>query len=160
VETRLANWPGVYRDGDGRLVGLWGLAAEPVSAHEVRVDGHGVAWAWCALDPLFIVPLLGHSARVSSRCPTTGERIDLTVTPGAVSEVTPTSAVMSLLVPECAFDAEVRQTFCHFVHLFSSPDAAAPWTAEHDGTFTLSVPDAAEVGRRLAACAFPAVSAG
>jgi hypothetical protein len=41
---------------------------------------------------------------------------------------------------------------------FSSPAAADAWTAQHTRMFWLPVPEAAEVGRRLAARAFAATS--
>lgn len=112
---------------------------------------------WCALDPLFIVPLLGAPAVVTSTCPTTGEPIRLRVTATGVQALEPASTVVSLLVPDGPFDADVRQTFCHFVHFFASPAAADAWVAANPGGFWLPVADAAEVGRRLAAEAFPAI---
>ena len=55
--------------------------------------------------------------------------------------------MVSFLVPEQQFDATVLQSFCHFVHFFASPDAAASWTAEHPGTFSLSIDDAYRLGK-------------
>jgi hypothetical protein len=157
VGARLADWPGVYLDGDGGVVGLWGLAVEAVSEHRSEVEGAGTAWAWCALDPLFIVPILGTRARVSSNSPTTGETVEFRINPTSVMELRPASAVVSLLVPQADFDDTVRQTFCHFVHYFGSTETARAWTATHEGTFTCPVDEAADVGRRLAAASFPAL---
>ena len=158
VDARLRSWPGVYLDGAGRLVGLWGLAVEAVSAHQARIADRASVWMWCALDPLFIVPLLGAAAVVASTCPTTTEPIHLSVSADGEATVEPASTVVSLLMPDGPFDAEVRQTFCHFVHFFASPAAADAWVAANPGGFWLPVADAAEVGRRLAAEAFPAIS--
>jgi len=155
VERRFASWPGVYLDGAGRLVGLWGIATEAVSEHRLDIDGQGTVWTWCAFDPLFLVPILGARGRVDSRCPTTAQPVKLTVDADGIRGVAPESAVVSFLLPDGPFDAEVRQTFCHFVHFFNSPAAADSWTADHPGTFWLSVADAAEVGRRLAREVFP-----
>jgi alkylmercury lyase len=114
---------------------------------------------WCALDPLFIVPVLGPpGAEVASTSPTTGEPIHLRIGPDGVSAVEPASAVVSFVLPDGRFDDDVRQAFCHFVHFFASPAEADAWTAQRRGTFWLAVADAAEVGRRLAARAFPAVT--
>jgi alkylmercury lyase len=134
------------------------MAVEAVSPHAARIADQGAVWMWCALDPLFIVPLLGADAAVSSTCPTSGDPVRLTVTATGVATVEPATTVVSLLMPDCPFDDAVRQTFCHFVHFFASPAAADGRTAQHPGTFWLPVTDAAEVGRRLAARVFPAVT--
>jgi alkylmercury lyase len=159
VELRLRSWPGgAYLDGDRHLVGLWGMAVGEVSPHQARLDNQAAVWMWCALDPLFILPALGTAAEVSSACPTTGEPIHLHVGPHDVSAVQPASTVVSFLLPDGPFDDDVRQAFCHFVHFFVSAAAADTWTAQRPGTFWLPVADAAEVGRRLAARAFPALT--
>jgi alkylmercury lyase len=103
--------------------------------------------AWCAWDTLFLPELLGETARVTSRCPRTGREISLTVTPDGPADLAPPETVISFLVPETRFDANVIQSFCHFVHFFVSPAAVASWTAEHPGTFPLSVDDAYRLGK-------------
>ena len=152
VGERLHGWPGVFFDGDGRVVGFWGVATEEMS-HRVEI-GDAATWAWCAFDPLFIMPLVGRTARVSSQCPVTGETVSLTVTPDAVVQVHPADATVSFLTPDRRFDADVRVTFCHYVLFFASRDAGERWTADHPGTFLLSVQEAAEVGRRTARAVF------
>jgi hypothetical protein len=64
--------------------------------------------------------------------------------------------VVSFLVPEQRFDSNVLQSFCRFVHFFASPDAAARWTAEHPGTFQLSIDDAYRLGQLTNQAAFGA----
>lgn len=158
VEARLEAWPGVYRDDTGRLAGFWGLATEAVTGERVEFDGVS-GWAWCAFDPLFIAPLLGAEARVDSACPQSGEPVRLVVTPEGVRDLEPAEAVVSFLLPDGPFDADVRATFCHFVHFLASPAAGDAWTAEHPGTFWVPVADAFEVARRLNSITFPAVMA-
>ena len=157
VAARLQSWPGVFLNRDGHVVGLWGMAAEAVSAHKLRLAGHDPVWTWCALDPLFIVPLLGDAAEVSSTCPTTGGPIQLRIGVDGALAAEPASTVVSFIMPDGPFDADVRQSFCHFVHFFASPAAADQWVAQHAGTFWVPVGNAAEVGRRLATGAFPAI---
>ena len=55
---------------------------------------------------------------------------------------------------------DVIESFCHFVHFFSSRDAGETWTAEHDGTFLLSLEEAFELGRMVNARNFPSVVEG
>jgi alkylmercury lyase len=146
LDETLEHSPGVFRDDQRRIVGFMGLSVAPISDHRILIDGRSLR-AWCAWDTLFLPELLGETARVSSRCPSTGIEISLTVTPDGPAELTPRETVVSFLVPERRFDANVLQSFCHFVHFFASPDAAASWTAEHPGTFALSVDDAYRLGK-------------
>jgi alkylmercury lyase len=160
VKARLATWPMVYLDPDGRLVGLMGLSSQRVSEHRVEIDRLGVAWAWCALDPLFIIPVLATTGRVTSKCPVTAETIRFTLGPDGINDLTPNSAVVSALLPDTAFDHNAIQTFCHFVHFFASPAAANQWTADQPNTFMIHASQAAIVGRTLAHAAFPTAAGG
>jgi hypothetical protein len=157
VASRLASWPGVFLNGDGHVVGLWGMAAEAVSAHQLRLAGHDPVWLWCALDQLFIVPLLGDAAELSSICPTPGEPIHLRIGAEGALAAVPASTVVSFVMPDGPFDADVRQSFCQFVHFLASPAAGDEWVSGHPGTFWVRVAEAAHVGQRLAAGAFPAI---
>ena len=132
-----------------------GVATAEMS-HRVEI-GDAVTWAWCAFDPLFIMPLVGRTARVSSPCPVTGQMVSLTVTPDAVVQVHPAGAAVSSLIPDRPFDADVLVTFCHYVMFCASRDAGERWSADHPGTFLLSVDEAADLGRRTARAAFPQV---
>ena len=114
--------------------------------HRIHVGGRTLS-AWCAWDTLFLPELLGEALRVTSRSPTSGAAISLTVTPTGPIDLQPAETVVSFLLPETNFDADVIQRFCHFVHFFASPDDAEQWTCEHPGTFLLSVDDAYRLGQ-------------
>jgi hypothetical protein len=146
VET-LEGWPGVFRDDQGRVVGFWGLAV-PKMDHRFQAEGGKPIYAWCALDPFLIVPVIGRAARVESKDPVTGEAITMTVTPDGVEDVSPASAVVSFLVPDRPFDQDVIQSFCHFVLNFASRDSAERWASEREGIVLLPVADAFQVGIR------------
>lgn len=137
--------PGLYLDAQGRAVGFWGLALEGMP-HRMTVRGRELR-AWCAWDTLFLPELLDETAYVASTCPTTGEAIDLVIGPEGVREVRPATAVLSFLRREQPFDADAIKTFCHFVHFFVSAEAAERWTAQHPGTFVLSLADGARIAR-------------
>lgn len=146
VEDRLAEWPGVFRDGVGRLVGFWGLATAPMT-HRLRV-GNAVRWTWCAWDPLFIARIVG-DATVATVDPMTGEAISYRVArDGSVADVTHPDGLLSFLRPTAPWDGDVITTFCHFVHHFGSAVSAEQWVADHPGTFTLSLPAARLLARR------------
>lgn len=155
VAATLAELPGIYRDGRGRVVGFGGLSVIEMP-HRLDVDGRQL-YAWCAWDTLFLPLVLDERAKVSSACPTTGEPITLTASPEGLSDVTPSDAVVSFLLPgEQGFSGDVIRSFCHFVNFFASEEAAETWIAEHEGTFQLSIEDAFELARFWAARAFGA----
>ena len=147
AEESLRSWPGVFWDDHKRVVGFWGLAVgrlEPT--HRIEVDGRTV-YGWCAWDTLFLTEILGKETHVESGDPVTGEPVRLTVTPEGVKEVDPEGAVVSFLLPDGAFGADVVQSFCHFVHFFASRESAERWASDHPGTFLFSVHEAFELGR-------------
>ena len=146
LDPALDAAPGVFRDDLGRVTGFMGLSVVEVGDHRLLIDGRTLS-ARCAFDTLFLPELIGETAHVSSRCPATGERISLTVTSAGVTDLAPPEAVVSYLVPEKGFDADVVHSFCDFVYFFASPDAAATWTAERPGTFPLTVEDVYRLGQ-------------
>jgi alkylmercury lyase len=160
VEELLASWPGVFLDEDGTVIGFWGLTITRLSpAHRLEVKGREL-FAWCAWDTLFLPGLIDATARVESVCPTTSETISLVVSTRGAVETSHPGAVVSFLVPNRDFDADVIQSFCHFVHFFASREAGEVWTAEHPGTFLLSLAEAFELGRLVNALNFPSELGG
>lgn len=155
VEELLGSWPGVFLDGDQRVVGFWGLTIHELSpTHRLNLNGRQL-FAWCAWDTLFLPGILGASLDVRSVCPTTGETISLVVTPSGVVKTSRPDAVVSFLLPDRDFDADIIQSFCHYVYFFASAEAGAAWTAQHPGTFLLALEDAFDLGRRVNALNFP-----
>jgi alkylmercury lyase len=146
VTALLDRWPGVFRNSEGNVVGFWGLAiGELRHTHRFEVDGRAL-YGWCAWDTLFLPGILERTGRVTSTCPTTGEEIELLVGPGGVVETSHPGAVVSFLPPDGAFDADMVQRFCHFVHLFATPEAGEAWVAERPGTFLLSLHEGFNLG--------------
>jgi alkylmercury lyase len=147
VTAILDGWPNVFYDQHRRVIAFWGLAL-PEMPHRLEIAGR-VLHAWCAFDPLFIVPLLGAPARVASTCPVTAQPVSLTVTPDGVSDLVPAGTVVSFLVPTRPWDEDVIRSFCHQVLYLAAEEAGRRWMATHPGTFLLSVEQAFEVGRRF-----------
>ncbi|HEV8565455.1 MAG TPA: organomercurial lyase, partial [Actinomycetota bacterium] len=103
VEQLLATWPGVYLDGDGSVIGFWGLTINKLSpTHRLEVDGREL-FAWCAWDTLFLPGILGATASVESVCPTTGDMVSLVVSSERVLQVSHPGAVVSFLLPDRDF---------------------------------------------------------
>jgi alkylmercury lyase len=158
TEELLASWPGVFRDDGGNVVGFWGLAiGKLVPTHAIQLEGRRL-FAWCAWDTLFLPGILGAEVRVESTCPVTQETISLLVHPDGIRETSHPQAAVSFLLPSTDFDADVIQSFCHFVHFFVSRGAGESWTAEHPGTFLLSLEDAFELGRLVNDRNFPTLA--
>lgn len=149
VAEQLQNWPGVYYDREQRVIGFWGLAIAPMPPHGLRVDGRQL-YAWCAWDTLFLPALLGATAEVESVCRASGAPVRLTITPRSIVSAEPARVLVSFLLPEAeAVNENVITSFCHYVHFFSSREAANPWRHEHPETFLLPLEDAWEIGRRV-----------
>ncbi len=148
--NQLTEWPGVYLDEAKRLIGFWGLTVEPISTHLVTTES-GSSWAWCALDPLFILPLIGERGTVAARSGATGTPVELEVAPDKASRVLPGDEVyVSFLVPSGPFTDDVRLTFCDYVLFFDGKPAADRWTSEHPGTTAMPLDAAAAIGRAMA----------
>ncbi len=147
--SQLAEWPGVYLDDAKRVIGFWGLTVEPISTHLVTTAS-GSSWAWCALDPLFILPLIGERGTVAAQSGATGTPIELDVAPDQARRVSPGDEVyVSFLVPSGPFTDDVRLTFCDYVLFFDGKPAADRWTNEHPGTTAMPLDAAAAIGRAM-----------
>ncbi len=153
LTAALGRLPSIEFDREGNVVGS-GLTLTP-TPHHFQVGGHEL-FTWCALDTLFFPAILKQPARVQSRCPVSGVKVQLKVTPEGVELLEPTSAVVSLVIPE-ALEAccDVRGSFCNQVHFFSSAEVASRWLTEHPGPIILPVEDAYQLGRMLAEHLFP-----
>lgn len=149
VHDRLAAWPGVYRDEQQDVIGFWGLTVTDMPPHRYRT-GRADLSVWCAFDPLFITPILGESADVNSVDADTGEPVALTVTADGRVDSLHSEMVLSFLDPTGRFDADVIQSFCHYLHYFTTREHGERWTARHPGTYLLELAEAAELGRRYA----------
>jgi alkylmercury lyase len=148
VAAELQRWPGVFRDEHGDVIGYAGLTVREMGQHRIHMEGRALS-TWCAYDTLFLPELLGQTVGVTSGSPASAQEISLTVGADGVRDLQPEEAVVSFLIPDTAFDDNVIQSFCHYVHFFGSEQDAAAWTSAHDETFTISVEDAFEVGRRV-----------
>jgi alkylmercury lyase len=151
LEQRLMRLPDTEFDQEGNIVG-WGVTLVP-TRHRFQIDGKFL-YTWCAFDTVLFPPTLGETAQVHSTCPATGQPITFVATPsGVVKELTPVSAIMSLIVPaersEC-----VRATFCEQSLFFRSELAAAGFLATHPEALILSIEEAAHVGKLVADARF------
>jgi len=139
------------RDQDGNGVGIAGLSQNQ-HPHRFTVNGIPLA-TWCAWDSLFLPVMLQQTAEVSSSCPTTGEVIQLTITPQGATSYQPASTVISIVIPQPTTKGlesveEIWMTFCHHVHFFASLQAAQEWVATRGQQIAiLTIEEAFELGR-------------
>ncbi|WP_265445083.1 organomercurial lyase MerB [Flexivirga meconopsidis] len=149
IHAALPNLPSIELDAQARVIGM-GITLTP-TAHRFEVQGTRL-YTWCALDTLIFPALIGRTAHVTSSCHATGEPVRLTVSPDHVFDITPADAVVSIVTPDDV--SAVRTSFCNEVHFFASPEAAAPWLAEHPGATVLPITDAFALGQGMAANQF------
>ncbi len=147
VVATLKAWPGVFWDDEARVVGFWGLAI-PEMDHRFHAENGKPMYAWCALDPFLIVPVIRRPARVESKDPVTGEPITMTVTPQGITDLSPATAVVSFIAPNKPFDFDVIESFCRYVLNFASRESAERWASGREGIVLLPAEDAFEVGLR------------
>ena len=154
VADRLSQLFAVYRDDRERVIGIWGLFLIE-TPHRLLVDGRQL-YAGCAGDALFLPFVLDRRTHVESTDPTNGERITMVVSPDGVSDLAPTGAATSLMIPtkEGIGSDDPRGNVCANHHFFGSKDAAQAWTAEHSGVVPLSIEDGFTISRWWAARLF------
>ncbi len=140
-------------DSSGNVVG-WGLTFIP-TPHRFLVQGQQF-YTWCALDALTYPALLQVVASVESSCPVSGTPVMLSITPAGVHDLTPASAVVSVVIPgqgsACEGD---RGSFCTQSLFFRSRRDALTWQISSPNARLLSVAEAYQVGRLIARYRFP-----
>lgn len=140
------------RDDDDQIVGAMGLS---LNGHPHRLEVAGTALsAWCALDTLFLPALLDQTARIESPSPVTGDRVRLRVSPERVEEVSPASAVISIVLVDLGRDdmasvEAIWSAFCDHVHYFATRDEAERWAAGRGDIAILTVDEGFALGRRV-----------
>ncbi len=103
-------------DSAGNVVGF-GLSQLP-TAHQFTLNGQSL-YNWCALDTFLYTALLGQPSQVISHCPVTAQRITLTMVPAGISEQTPASSVISIVIPDRSIADCRRSAFCNHGHFFA-----------------------------------------
>ena len=149
-ERRVSNL--AERNPDGTITGVLGLSLEPTG---YRLDlGEGERGTWCALDTLFLPPLLASAASVSSSCAVTGAPVGLHLdAAGTLLAADPDTLHLTVPVLDPVTaprdHASLRSTFCAHSRFAVDRDAADR-LADPEATAVLHVQDAAALGRRIA----------
>lgn len=150
IAAHLARVPDTEFDEQGHIVG-WGITIVPTQ-HRFALAERAL-FTWCAFDTVLFPPLLGVEAQVQSKCAASSELITFRAGPEGIEELTPTTSVLSLILPAGRIDC-VRGTFCQQSLFFQSEEAASLWMALHPEAVLLSVEEAAAVGKLVAESRF------
>jgi alkylmercury lyase len=139
IRAVLEEMSDVAYDGVGNVVGF-GLSLVP-TAHQFTINGN-ILYTWCALDTFLYTALLGQPSEVISHCPVTAQPITLAMTPDGITKLSPTSSVISLVIPDGSFADCRRSAFCNHGHFFATAEAGATWLNDHPNGLILSIHDA------------------
>ncbi|HZD22313.1 MAG TPA: organomercurial lyase [Acidimicrobiia bacterium] len=150
VEETLSSWPLVLRDSEDRIVGFWGIHVDHIEpTHAMTVDGTTV-YGWCALDTLFIPEILDQKVEVRSSDPVDGTEIRVTISPEGLTNLEPTEAVVSFLLPdEEGFTDDAIARFCHKIYFFASPRSAEEWIGDRSGVYQVPVGEAFQLAKAI-----------
>ncbi|GAC1464306.1 MAG: hypothetical protein PVS3B3_29120 [Ktedonobacteraceae bacterium] len=86
---------------------------------------------------------------MQSVCATTSYPITFLATPQGIRELTPTTSVLSLILPTQRCDC-VQGIFCEQSLFFQSAEVASPWLVLHPEAVLLSLEEAALIGQTVA----------
>ena len=148
-ETRSLIERGGELDDDGAVRGIVGLSLN-AHPHKFLIHGHELR-NWCALDPLLIAPTMTGAVELESDDPRSGEPIRVSVSPSGVQAYEPTTAVVSIVVPESGATDSIEAVwmmFCHQVHFFTSRESGEQFFSGRDiEVYFLTIEEAFELGR-------------
>jgi len=137
------------RDEAGAVRGIVGLSLNK-HPHTFLVHGHELT-TWCALDPMLIAPAMTEPVELESDDPTNGEPVRVSVDPSGVRAYEPSTAVVSIVVPESGATDDLESVwglFCHQVHFFTSRESGEQFfSARNDEVYFLTIAEAFELGR-------------
>jgi hypothetical protein len=142
------------RDDEDQIVGLLGLSLNEWN-HTFKVNGKEFK-TWCALDTLYLTPILQQNTEVESFDPLAKEPIRISVAPDSVKDFSPSEAVISIVIPEIPEEeqglksaARIWANFCSYSHYFISAENARIWFADKEvEPVLLSIDEGFELGRK------------
>lgn len=117
---------GAARDENGRITGL-ALSLTP-TPHRYEAEGR-VLYGWCALDT-FIPAVLGHTGRITSPDPISGETIHPIISPERIEHVDPPTARIALV--HAGDTSNMRETFSRPGRFFAREETARRWTSRRE----------------------------
>jgi alkylmercury lyase len=122
-------------------------------SHRYKVNGQELS-TWCALDTLYLTPLLKQATEVESLDPVTQERIKISLSPEGVLEYLPKSAVLSIVIPKVDVKGlqsaeQIWTAFCNYSLFFTTVETARQWfRGKKVEPVLLSIKEGFELGRK------------
>ncbi len=142
------------RASGGDFVSYIGLSIHP-EAHQFKVAGRTL-YTWCVFDALFLPAILRQQAILTTACPSTGRKIELTISPSAVESATLPQPVMSIIAPNRdACCSDLRGAFCNHVNFFADQEAFLSWNNRSDADNCICLEDAFALAMRRNKARFP-----
>lgn len=142
---------GYELDDQQRLVGA--ALTLRSTAHRIRVRGNDL-YAWCGFGTLFLPILLDEPADVTSRCPVTGQLIELRIaadgTPTGAGPTTVRAAIVGPAVLEGCTATGPSSVVCTQMPLFADEAAGRQWVADHPGVAIVDLAAATAIARAYA----------
>lgn len=147
------NWVAERNDA-GQIVGLLGLSLNDWN-HTFKINGKEFK-TWCALDTLYLTPILQQNTEVVSFDPLTKEPITIKVEPDVVKHFSPSGAVISIVIPKIPEEEQglksaemIWSAFCSYSHYFVSAENAKKWFTDKEvEPVLLSIDEGFELGRK------------
>jgi hypothetical protein len=138
----------VRRNGDGDVLGAFGLTVEPTQ-HELLI-GDTRRYTWCAVDALGILGALRATGSVRSVSPLTGQTVEVGFRDGRPCSGDLTGGVfVASFQPGC----KVVDNWCPLVNFFEDAAGAQEWAAQREvtGDFVSLMDAAREAGETWSA---------
>jgi alkylmercury lyase len=132
---------------DGRLEGF-GLTLRP-TPHSLLIDDV-VLYVWTAADAFVSAVMLARPFRIASSCHVTGVPIRVDVTSSGVSQIEPSTAVVTVLACPAAHQ-QLRWLDASRQLFFRSPQAASTWTGKRPDYTVLDIRQAFDYATHLVA---------
>jgi alkylmercury lyase len=106
------------------------------------------------LDTLFLPAILQQTATIESPSPVAHHPIRLRVSPERVADVSPASAVISIVLvdpsrEDMASVEAIWSIFCDHIHFFAAREEAERWASARDDIAILTVDEGFALGRQV-----------
>lgn len=128
---------------DGSVPSMWAVSSVSVPGvpHRLTADAPDapIVYPWCAIDTIYFAQMLGQTMHIRSSCSQTSTPISFTVHPdGRVENLSPATAVLSVVIPDGTITKDIKSSFCHYVNFFANEQAGKEW-AEKQQAVTIKL---------------------
>lgn len=158
VTQRLLEFPPttVAFDEGAAIIAFGGISLTPT--HHRFVTKEVELYTWCVFDALFLPEILGKSATLITRCPSSGAELTVELAPGEVCAARPSDCVMSIVAPDDkACCDNLRTAFCDHVNLFKNEQTFRTWSQGRHDVGCVTLQEAQRFARRRNALRYPDV---